>query len=246
MKTIRTLVLCAFMFSAMSGFTQQALAADASSATQTLKVSIDAILDVLKTPDLKGDEKKEARRQKIRDIVLHRFDFKRMAQSSLGKYWRGRTSQEKQDFTVRFQRLIENTYISKLETYTNEKVSYLGEQRETKKDREYAKIQTLIVNADGTEIPIAYMMHRQGKDPWLVFDINIEGVSMVNNYRSQFGEFLEQKSFLELLKDIDAKNCSKQCLNEKSPIIYGVAEKFEIPTTSRLLQLQIFLSLASG
>lgn len=208
MKTIRTLVLFAFMVSAMSVFTQQALAADTSSATQALKVKVDAILDVLKTPELQGDEKKEVRRQKIRDIVLHGFDFRRMAQSSLGKYWRGRTPEEKQDFTIRFRRLIENTYISKLETYTNEKMVYLNEQLKTKKDREYAKVQTQVITADGREIPMAYMMYRQGTDPWLVFDVNIEGVSMVNNYRSQFGEFLSQKSFSELLKDIDAKNSS--------------------------------------
>ncbi len=209
MKIIRTLILFAFMFSPMSVFTQQTLASDALSATQALKVRIDAILDVLNTPEFKGDEKKEVRRQKIRDIVLHGFDFGRMAQSSLGKHWRGRTPEEKQAFTVRFQSLIENTYISKLETYTNEKVVYLNEQRKTKKDREYAKVQTQIITPDGTEIPIAYMMYRQGKDPWMVFDINIEGVSMVNNYRSQFSEFLGQKSFSELLKDLDAKNSSE-------------------------------------
>jgi phospholipid transport system substrate-binding protein len=206
MKAIRTLVFFVFILSVTSVFIQTARADEAALATQALKVKIDAILDVLKTPELRGDEKKEVRRQKIRDIVLHGFDFGRMAQSSLGKYWRRRTPEEKQAFTVRFQRLIENTYITKLETYTNEQVVYLNEQRKTKKNREYAKVQTLIITADGTEIPIAYMMYRQGKDPWLVFDINIEGVSMVNNYRSQFGEFLGQKSFSQLLKDIDAKN----------------------------------------
>jgi phospholipid transport system substrate-binding protein len=87
-------------------------------------------------------------------------------------------------------------------------VVYLNEQRKTKKSREYAKVQTQIITADGTEIPIAYMMYRQGSEPWLVFDINIEGVSMVNNYRSQFSEFLGQKSFTQLLEDIDAKNSS--------------------------------------
>jgi phospholipid transport system substrate-binding protein len=206
MKAIRTLFFFVFILSATSVFTQSARADEAALATQALKVKIDAILDVLKTPELKGDEKKEVRRQKIRDIVLHGFDFGRMAQSSLGKYWRRRTPEERQAFTVRFQRLIENTYITKLETYTNEQVVYLNEQRKTKKNREYAKVQTQIITTDGTEIPIAYMMYRQGKDPWLVFDINIEGVSMVNNYRSQFGEFLGQKSFSQLLKDIDAKN----------------------------------------
>ena len=209
MNTIRTLVFFAFMLSAMSVFSQQAVAEDALSATQTLKVKIDAILDVLKNPEFEGDENKEVRRQKIRDIVLHGFDFGRMAQSSLGKHWRGKTPEEKQDFTLRFQRLIENTYIAKLETYTNEKVVYFDEQRKTKKDREYAKIQTQVITDDGTEIPIAYLMYRQGKDPWLVFDINIEGVSMVNNYRSQYGEFLSQKSFSQLLNDINEKNSSQ-------------------------------------
>lgn len=208
MKAIRTLVFFVFLLSATSVFTQSARADEAALATQALKVKIDAILDVLKTPELRGDEKKEVRRQKIRDIVLQSFDFGRMAQSSLGRYWRRINPEEKQAFTGRFQRLIENTYIAKLETYTNEQVVYLNEQRKTKKNREYAKVQTQIITADGTEIPIAYMMYRQGAEPWLVFDINIEGVSMVNNYRSQFAEFLGQKSFSQLLKDIDAKNSS--------------------------------------
>ena len=208
MKAIRTLVFFVCILSAMSVFTRPARSAEADLATQALKVKIDAILDVLKTPEFKGDENKEGRRQKIREIVMHSFDFERMAQSSLGKYWRGKTPEEKQAFTARFQRLIENTYIAKLETYTNEQVVYLNEQRKTKKSREYAKVQTQIITADGTEIPIAYMMYRQGSEPWLVFDINIEGVSMVNNYRSQFSEFLGQKTFSQLLEDIDAKNSS--------------------------------------
>lgn len=206
MKTIRTLVLFALMFSGLTVFSQQPQAADALSATQALKVSIDAILDVLNTPELKGDAQKQIRRQKVRDIVLNRFDFERMAQYSLGKHWRGRTPEEKHDFTIRFQRLIENTYISRIDTYNNEKVVYLDEQRKTKRGREYAKVQTQVVTADGTQIPIVYMMHKQGSDPWLVYDIKIEGVSMVNNYRSQFGDFLNQKSFSQLLKDLDAKN----------------------------------------
>jgi len=208
MKAIRTLVFLVCILSASSVFTQTARTAETDLATQALKVKIDAIIDVLKTPEIKGDENKEVRRQKIREIVMHSFDFERMAQSSLGKYWRGKTPEEKQAFTARFQRLIENTYIAKLETYTNEQVVYLNEQRKTKKSREYAKVQTQIITADGTEIPIAYMMYRQGSEPWLVFDINIEGVSMVNNYRSQFSEFLGQKTFSQLLEDIDAKNSS--------------------------------------
>ena len=205
MRTIRRLVFFAFMLSAMFVFPQQAMADGASSATQALKVKIDAILDVIKTPEFKGDENKEVRRQKIRDILLHGFDFGRMAQSSFGKDWRKRTPEEKQDFTVRFQRLIENTYTAKLETYTNEKVVYLNELRITKKDREYAKVQTQIITQDGTEISIIYMMHRQAEDPWLVYDINIAEVSMVNNYRAQF----HKKSFSQLLKYIDEKNSSQ-------------------------------------
>ena len=104
MKIIRTLILFAFMFSAMSVFTQQALASDDLSAIHAIKGKVDAILGVLNTPEFKGDEKKEVRRQKIRDIVLSGFDFGRMAQSSLGKHWRGRTPEEKQavldDFKV--------------------------------------------------------------------------------------------------------------------------------------------------
>lgn len=209
MKTIRIRVFFSIMFFALSVFTQQALAEEASSATQALKTKIDAILDVLKAPEFRGEENKEIRRQKIRGIVVHSFDFGRMAQSSLGKHWRDRTPEEKQDFTVRFQRLIENTYIAKLEAYTNEKVVYLNEQRITRKNWEYANVQTQVITTDDTPINIDYIMYRQGgADHWLVSDINIEGVSMNNKYRDENYSFLKKNSFLELLKFLDTKNSS--------------------------------------
>lgn len=210
MKAIRILVLFALMFSVMSVFLpQQTQAAAASSATQALKADIDAILDVFKAPEFKADAQKQVRRQKVRGIILNRFDFERMAQYSLGKNWRGRTLEEKHDFTILLQRMIEDKYISKLDGYSNEKVVYLNEQRKTKRGWEYAKVQTKVVTADGTQILIVYMMHKHGSDPWQVYDINIAGVSMVNNYRSQFVEVLDHKSFPQLLKDLDAKNSSK-------------------------------------
>ncbi len=210
MKMTRTVALYTFVLTVTASVLLLPVSqATAQTATETIKGSIDGILAVLKAPELKGDDKKEVRRQKIREIAQQRFDYDRMSQLSLGKHWRGRTPEEKKAFTARFCQLIESTYISKLEMYTNEKMIYAGEQLKKKKNREYAKIDTRLVTVDGAEVPIEYMMHRQENTPWLVFDIKIEGVSMVNNYRSQFSQILDKKPFSELIKELDAKNSTK-------------------------------------
>jgi len=177
---------------------------DTDSATVQLKTSIDRMLDVLRDPDLKADDKQEIRREKIREIAGKRFDYRRMSQLSLARHWRGRTNSEKDEFTHLFSNLLEDAYLSKIESYTDEEVVYLKERIKKKKTKEYAKINTKIVTQT-TEIPIDYMMYRTGQEPWRVYDMVIEGVSMVNNYRSQFGQHLERKSFDTLINQLKEK-----------------------------------------
>ncbi|WDP89149.1 MAG: ABC transporter substrate-binding protein [Desulfobacter sp.] len=178
--------------------------AGTESATDQLKASIDQILDVLRDQALKAQEQKEIRRAKLRRIAGERFDYRRMSQLSLARHWRGRSDEEKDEFTRLFSTLLEDSYMSKIESYTDEKVVYLTERIKKKKSKEYAKINTKIITQTA-EIPINYMMYRAGAGPWRVYDMVIEGVSMVNNYRSQFGQILEKKSFGELIEQLKEK-----------------------------------------
>ncbi len=174
--------------------------AKGSEATDQVKATIDEVLEVLKDPGLKAPEKKEERRDKIREKVQKLFTFEDMAKRSLGKHWRKRTDEEKEEFVKVFSRLIENSYIGKLEAYTDEVV--LCEKEIMKKKA--AEVRTKIVTKKGTEIPINYrLIKRNGR--WMAYDVVIEGVSLVRNYRTQFGTALRAAPFEELVARLKEK-----------------------------------------
>ena len=171
-----------------------------SPAQDQLKQSIDAILSVLRNPELKAASQKENRRETLEKIVEDRFDFQKMSQLSLARHWKERTASEKSEFVALFGRLLKDTYISKMEGYTDEKVVFLNELIRKKK----AQIDTKIITKT-VEIPINYRMFTQKNDQWMVYDMVIEGVSLIGNYRSQFGQMLEKDSFEDLMEKLKKK-----------------------------------------
>jgi phospholipid transport system substrate-binding protein len=173
---------------------------NAAVATDQLRGTIDAVIEVLKNPALKGDAKKTERRAKIRGVIAGRFNYTEMAQRTLGKHWQERNAQEKEEFAKLFGALIENSYISKLEGFTNEKVLYSAENIV----QSSALVKTRIVTTKGTEIPVDYKLIDKGGN-WMVYDVVIEGVSLVANYRTQFNKTLMQSSFDELVKQLKTK-----------------------------------------
>jgi phospholipid transport system substrate-binding protein len=174
--------------------------AKGSEATDQVRAAIDEVIEVLKDPDLKAPDKKDERRDKIREKVQKLFTFEDMAKRSLGKHWRKRTDEEKEEFVKLFGKLIENSYIGKLEAYTDEKVLY---EREIVK-KKAIEVRTKIVAKNGTEIPINYrLLKREGR--WMAYDVIIEGVSLVRNYRTQFGTALRSASFEELVAQLKEK-----------------------------------------
>ncbi len=172
----------------------------AAEATDQLRHAIDGVIDILKDPALKAPAKKKARRDKIRLRIQERFSFEDMAKRSLGKHWKKRSDAEKEEFVKIFGTLIENSYIGKLEGYTNELVRY---EEEINKKR-VIEVRTKIVTTKGTEIPINYrMLSRKGQ--WMVYDVVIEGVSLVRNYRTQFSQVLRTSPFEELVAQLNKK-----------------------------------------
>ncbi len=172
----------------------------ASPVKDQLKTSIDNILNVLKDPAYKGEANTEKRRQTLRVIINERFSFKKMSQLSLGKYWKQRSAQEKEEFVKLFSHLLEDAYVSKIEGYTDEKVIFTKELIKKKK----AQVNTKIVT-DTVEIPIDYRLFQGKNGSWQVYDMVIEGVSLVGNYRSQFSQILEKDSYAELIKTLKKK-----------------------------------------
>ena len=172
----------------------------ASPVQDQLKNTIDNILKILRDPSLKADEKQEQRRALLRKTIHEKFSFAKMSQLSLARHWRERSDQEKKEFIDMFGQLLEETYISKIESYTDEKVIYVKEFVKKKKALIYTKIIT-----DTIEVPIDYRMYQTKKEIWMVYDIVIEGVSLVGNYRSQFDQILQKDSYEKLVEDLKKK-----------------------------------------
>jgi phospholipid transport system substrate-binding protein len=172
----------------------------ASPAQEKLKVSIDQILEILKDPTLKGEKVIENRRDALRKVIHERFSFAKMSRYSLARHWKQRSDEEKQAFIDLFGQLLEETYVSKIEAYTDEQIIYVKEYVKKKK----AQINTKIIT-ESVEIPIDYRMYQTKTGDWMVYDIIIEGVSLVANYRSQFAEIMQSDTFEKLMEDLKKK-----------------------------------------
>ena len=172
----------------------------AGDATDQIRETADAVIAVLNNKELKKPENKLKRRKQLREIVNKRFDFAEMAKRSLGPEWNRRTPEEKKEFVSLFSDLLENTYIRKIERYEHEKVIYTGERVEGS----YAAVRTKVVTDQGVEIPVEYRIFKKGTK-WEVYDIIIEGVSLVNNYRSQFSSIINSDTYAGLVKKLKEK-----------------------------------------
>lgn len=163
--------------------------------TDQIRGAIDRGLSIIKRPDLQGDARKAQRRALLRKDLFPYFNFEEMSRRSLGIHWKRRTPQERRDFIALFQELLENAYAGKIEGYKGEKIVYGKESL----DPPYAEVRTRIVTPRGEEFSVNYRLIKDGSR-WRVYDIVIEGVSLVNNYRSQFAELLDKHSFGEMME----------------------------------------------
>ena len=170
-------------------------------ATAQVKGTIDKVLEILRDPALKAPDKEEARRKKLKEAIYPRFEFAEMAKRSLGTHWGKRTPQEREEFVSLFADLLEQSYYKKLESYTDEEILYTKEQVE---DTFGLVVTKIVSQKENIDIPIEYKLLRQDAQ-WRVYDVVIEGVSMVSNYRSQFNRIIETSSYAELVKRMRVK-----------------------------------------
>jgi phospholipid transport system substrate-binding protein len=175
--------------------TLASMAIAAGNATESVRTSVDAIIGILKDAGLD----KPAKRDKIRGVIAERFDFRAMSQRTLATNWKKASKEEQQQFIELFAELIQDTYIGRVEAYTNEEVKYPGEK--VTDDR--AVVDTLIVTSS-KEIPVTYRLYLKG-DRWLVYDVNIEGVSLISNYRNSYQEIVKREGFTGLLAKMEEK-----------------------------------------
>ena len=163
--------------------------------TEQVRGAIDRVLEILKKKDLQAKERRAERRTLLREEISKAFDFDEMAKRSLGPAWRQRTPEERKEYVGLFRQVLENSYLGKVEAYRGEKIRYVKESVE---EGRIATVETLIVTGKGQEIPLNYRMLKE-KSGWRVYDVVIEEISLVNNYRSQFAGILQKSSFQDLL-----------------------------------------------
>ena len=175
----------------------------AGPAGDQLMQSVQKIQAILSDPSLKGDAKAQERRQRLLDAIRARFDFEEMAKRSLGPEWQKRSPEEQKEFVRSFTALLEGAYFDQLESYNGEKVRLVNERQ----DKDFAEVSTKIVNNKGEEFSVNYRLQDNNGD-WKIFDVVVENVSLVNNFRSQFNRVLAKSSYAELVKSMNQKKIS--------------------------------------
>jgi phospholipid transport system substrate-binding protein len=175
----------------------------AGAPTEELRGHVDQVIKILQRPDLQGDDKTTERRVAVRKVANDIFDFQETAKRSLGRHWEARTPAEREEFTHLFADLLESAYISRIERYSGENVSYVGESVEA----DQATVRTKILTKQASQVPVDYRMLRQGAR-WRVYDVIIEGVSLIANYRTQFNKIIQTASFEDLVAKLKAREFS--------------------------------------
>ena len=168
--------------------------------TDQLKSYTDQILKILEDPALKAEDRRDERRAAVRRVATEAFDVEETAKRALGRHWQGRTAEERREFVDLFADLLERTYITRIDQYGGERVKFTGESIEG--DR--AVVRGKVVTKRGTEVPVEARMHLRG-GKWLMYDILLENISLVGNYRAQFDQIIRTASYGELVKRLKDK-----------------------------------------
>jgi len=168
--------------------------------TEIVKGVVDGVLNVLNNPAYQGPAHKSQRRRLIKATVDRRFDYREMAKRSLGPTWGTLGHAQREEFVRLFAELLEASYSDKIEKYsTNIRIDYVGEDV----DEDYAEVRTVVLRAND-RIPFNYRLINDSEG-WMVYDVSIEGVSLVSNYRSQFSKIIHESSYTELVRRLRTK-----------------------------------------
>ncbi|NIO17241.1 MAG: ABC transporter substrate-binding protein [Deltaproteobacteria bacterium] len=163
--------------------------------TDQVRETVDRVIELLKDKEMDSGK----RRQMLSSLIRKRFEFRIMSQQVLATNWKKANPDERDRFVTLFSDLLENTYMERIEAYTDEKVEYVNEK--VRDDR--AIVETIIVTKTA-DIPIRYKLVMKG-DEWLVYDVVIEEVSLIRNYRSSYREIVMKDGIEGLLARMEEK-----------------------------------------
>jgi len=167
---------------------------------EQLRTAVDRVLQMVENPVLKQAGRSEERRAAIRVVANEIFDFEEITRRALGPHWASGTPAQREELVRLFTALLERAYVGKIESYSGERVTWLGDTGEA----DLATVRTRIVTRQETAIPVEYQMYwRDGR--WRAYDVTIEGISLVGNYRAQFNRIIQTSSHAGLVAALRAK-----------------------------------------
>lgn len=173
--------------------------ASAKGPLDQVKETVNAVIELLNNPELKLEANRDERKRKIIALVEQRFDFHEMSQRALARYWKERSSQEQNDFAALFKKVLENTYIGKVDEYSGEQIFFSKEEVRGNKAVVYSHFVR-----NNVETPVIYRL-TQNSSQWMVYDVIVEGVSLVRNYRTQFESIIEKEKYEGLIAKLEDK-----------------------------------------
>ena len=170
----------------------------AGPATEQLRARVERVIALLDDRELKA--RPAARRAALRTAATDIFDFAEITRRSLGRHWQATSPSEREDLVALMTALLERSYLSRIEQYSGERIVFAGETAEG----DLATVRTRLVTKGGVETPIDYRLYKVG-DRWMVYDVSVEGVSLVANYRSQFNKIIQTSSAHGLVERLRAR-----------------------------------------
>jgi phospholipid transport system substrate-binding protein len=171
--------------------------ATAGEPTDLVRQITDQVVKILEDPQFQAPNRQGERQELLHKLADQAFDWQETARRALATHWRERTPQEQQEFVRLFRDLVEGIYINRLESAIQEKreIQYVGEQV----DGSRAAVKTIVLTRRNQQVPIEYRLHKSD-GRWLIYDVLVEGISLVNNYRSQFNRIITNSSYNELVQ----------------------------------------------
>jgi phospholipid transport system substrate-binding protein len=166
----------------------------------TIKANVNGVLEVLRDPKLQGEYGKKVKEQKVVAAAEKLFDFIELSKRTLGLYWNKLSPEQRKEFVELFKAILKDAYVEKITAYTNQQVNF---SKEVSLSENTVEVQSTVVTKNAA-VPINYRVIKREQD-WKVFDVVIEGVSLISNYRTQFREILGNNPPERLLETLRKK-----------------------------------------
>lgn len=174
--------------------------AGAGAPTDQLRAAAEKVTQILDDPAFQAEARAPERQAAVRAAVVDLLDFAEISRRALARHWRPLSEAEREEFVRLFRALLDRTYLPQIKLYQGERIQFVGESV----DGDFAAVQARVLTRRGQEAAVMFRLHRPG-ERWLIYDVSVEGISLVGNYRAQFDQIIQRASYQGLVTRIKQK-----------------------------------------